>query len=448
MDHSNKNTSPVFHAPAGAITGWYDDGVIRATGIRYARSQRFQAPVPEPPSPTPIMATQRTGCPQVSVAFIEKLFGETASPHFIVDESAQYLSITLPANIKKETPLPVMVWIHGGSYHIGSCDLQTSNPKLLVQEQQVIVVSVNYRLGLFGFLGGYDHRPANLGLLDLREALRWIKKNISAFGGNPDCITLLGQSAGGDAALHLMIAEDTKDLFKRVIIQSAPLGITRGREKMSQEFSSNTTHITSETPINQIISDSLSKAPSILKHGLKAGMPMGLQYGHAPLPPEDKIDEAFRKIATKYDMLIGSTSNETALFTQVNPTLQRITKNPIIKMLLMNPVVRYSTKRIYARAAKRFANNFAKAGGVAYVYKLNWGTKILPLGAAHCVDLALLFGGEVWQKAPLIQNMPLEGFNKAGKQLRTMWAQFARTGTLLQENMVDTDVLTYRKIAG
>jgi para-nitrobenzyl esterase len=447
MADSNKNTPPPsFQTPVGEIIGWYDGEVIKATGIRYARSKRFQAPVPEPASPTPILANKRTGCPQISVPFIEDLFGEKASPDFVVDESCQYLSITLPAHNPVENLLPVMIWIHGGSYHIGSADLQTSNPKLLVQEQQVIVVSVNYRLGLFGFLGGYDHRPANLGLLDIREAIRWVKKNIQAFGGNPENLTLVGQSAGGDAIAHLMIAEGSEDLFQRVIIQSAPLGITRSRQKMSREFSSNTAHLTQATPVSEILAHSTSQAPSVLKYGLKAGMPMGLQYGFAPLPTEDKSDQAWAKVATQYQVLIGSTQDETSMFTQISPRLKKLARLSFFKTMFIRPLIRYTTRKIYAQAAHRFATNHAKAGGTAYVYKIHWGSKKLRLGAAHCIDLALLFGGEVWEKSNLVKNMEADELLQHGRELRAIWAQFARHGTMPAAENIDPHLLTYEKI--
>jgi para-nitrobenzyl esterase len=447
MDSSEQHFHPPqFQTPAGAIIGSYDGNVIRATGIRYARSKRFEAPIPEPPFTAPYIANKKTGCPQISVPFIEDLLGEKASPDFIVDESCQYLSITLPATRNPVGLLPVMVWIHGGSYHIGSCDLATSDPQWLVQEQNVIVVSVNYRLGLFGFLGGYDHRPANLGLLDIREALRWLKKNIEAFGGDPNCITLVGQSAGGDAAANLMIAEDTQDLFKRLIIQSAPLGITRAREKMSKEFSSKTSSINQETPIEEIISTSLSQAPSVVKHGLKAGMPVGLQYGHEPLPTEADMDEAFAQKAPQFDILIGSTAQETSLFTQVSPALARFARFPLTNALLINPLIRYTTKKIYAKSANRFAQHHAKSGGNAYVYTIHWGSKNKHLGSTHCIDLALLFGGEGWENAKLIQPISKEDLQNQGQQLRAVWAEFARTGKLPEQGQIDTDLLTFQKI--
>ena len=120
--------------------------------------------------------------------------------------------------------LPVMVWLHGGSYTSGSGDLAIFDPAVLVAETRVIVVSVTYRLGLFGYLSTSTGRPANLGLLDQIEAFRWVQRNIASFGGDPGRVTAFGQSAGGDAVAHLMATPDAASLFQRAIIQSAPAG--------------------------------------------------------------------------------------------------------------------------------------------------------------------------------------------------------------------------------
>ena len=85
----------------------------------------------------------------------------------------------------------------------GSRRLSYIYPAVLVREQRVIVVTVTYRLGLLGYLGSKESTPANLGLLDQIEALKWVKQNIAGFGGNPENITVFGESAGGDAAAYL-----------------------------------------------------------------------------------------------------------------------------------------------------------------------------------------------------------------------------------------------------
>lgn len=150
------------------------------------------------------------------------------------DEHCQRLSDTAPMDTKPNNDLSVMVWIHGDSYETGAGegDDPMYNPAALVREQHIIVVTVTYRLGLFGYLGSEKSTSANLGLLDQIEALRWIKQNISSFGGNPENVTVFGQSAGGDAVAHLMISNGAERLFNRVIIQSVPFGILRDRNKM------------------------------------------------------------------------------------------------------------------------------------------------------------------------------------------------------------------------
>ncbi|MEO7586959.1 MAG: carboxylesterase family protein, partial [Arachnia sp.] len=216
--------------PAGNVTGWYDGAVMRATGIRYARAERHRAPEAEPEGDGDIDATHFSPrCPQRANPLQTP---ESERREMGVDEHAQYLSITAPRDAVPGEGLPVMVWIHGGSYETGGGDETYSDPALLVEEQRVIVVAVTYRLGPLGFLGG-DDRPANLGLLDQVEALRWVRRNIAAFGGDPDTITAFGQSAGADAVAHLMIADGAAGLFRRAILQSPPLGITLGRAAMA-----------------------------------------------------------------------------------------------------------------------------------------------------------------------------------------------------------------------
>uniref|UniRef100_A0AAU6WNV1 Carboxylic ester hydrolase n=1 Tax=Chryseobacterium endophyticum TaxID=1854762 RepID=A0AAU6WNV1_9FLAO len=224
-----------FQTPSGRIPAITEDGVIKAKSIRYARSERYKRPVPvdvgwhEIPEKTPV-------CPQHISPLLERLIQKTEVDQFEPDESPQFLTVTRPEYIGEDEKLPVIVWIHGGSYEIGCGDLPTSDPAVWVKEQQVIVVSVSYRLGLFGFLGGSEERPANLGLFDIIESLRWIGKNILSFGGDPENVTLFGQSSGGDAIAHLMISEGVDRLFRRAIIHSAPLGFRLKRQKMSLEF--------------------------------------------------------------------------------------------------------------------------------------------------------------------------------------------------------------------
>lgn len=120
----------------------------------------------------------------------------------------------------KTKPLAVMAYIHGGAFEVGSGSKLLYGPGFLTKKD-VILVTFNYRLGLLGFLClRTKEAPGNAGLKDQIEALKWIKKNIAAFGGDPDNITLFGESAGATSASILLLSEASNGLFNRVIIQS------------------------------------------------------------------------------------------------------------------------------------------------------------------------------------------------------------------------------------
>ena len=176
---------------------------------------------------------------QPCVQFQSSITGDgLAKPGEITgSEDCLYLNIYAPpfkinSIPQDEKRLPVMVWIHGG----GNTSGMTSeySPEVLVKSQNVIVVSIAYRLGLFGWLShpeirnnseGLD-RSANFGLLDQIQALEWIKQNIKYFGGNPNNITIFGESAGGQNVIALYVSPLAKGLFQRAISQSGGIGLT------------------------------------------------------------------------------------------------------------------------------------------------------------------------------------------------------------------------------
>ncbi|RII90307.1 carboxylesterase family protein, partial [Clavibacter michiganensis] len=195
-----------------------------------ATAVRFAPPVPHPDWTEPRAATAwAPACPQPPMEELDAVLGSFAG--LAVDEDCLRVSVTMPRDVRPDDALPVMVWIHGGSYVSGAGDVPIMDPAALVAEQRVVVVTVTYRLGLLGYLGDGRDRPANLGLLDQLEALRWVARNIRAFGGDPGRVTAFGQSAGGDAVAHLLAVPEAAGLVRRAIVQSAPLGISRGRRR-------------------------------------------------------------------------------------------------------------------------------------------------------------------------------------------------------------------------
>ncbi|MBZ5488074.1 carboxylesterase/lipase family protein [Halomonas aquamarina] len=447
MPHAEpiEQDAPRFTTLAGEIIGWRDRGVIRATGIRYARAKRFCAPEDEPPATVPIHATEWSpALPQNTIPELDAALGVTPKEAAYC-EGELHLSVTVPDSPATK-PRPVMVWIHGGSYVFGAADLAVFDVRPLALEQDVIVVAVNYRLGLLGFLGGYADRPANLGLLDLISALRWINTNIAAMGGDPGNVTLFGHSAGGDAAAHLMIAEGTQGLFQRVIIQSAPLGISRGRAKMNARMGQKAAALNDEAPLDEVLRVQEQVVNAAQGFGLRSAMPFGTQYGHYPLPVEAEVDAAWRRAAPNFDVFIGYTAEETALFLVMSPNLMRLRGWPLMGEAATRAMVAATTHKVYKRDALRFARRHTRAGGNAYVYRLEWGKRRYPFGAAHTIELPLLLGEPgSWQYADLVKHVDEATLLEHGKRLRGLWAEFARSGQLLATGQVEPQILKWWK---
>lgn len=432
----------IFHTSFGAISALKENGVIRAKSIRYARSQRFKKPeaieyaeTHEIPEKTPV-------CPQNVSALLDRLIQKTDVEQFEPDESPQFLTITRPEPINENEKLAVIVWIHGGSYEIGCGDLPTSDPSVWVKEQNIIVVSISYRLGLFGFLGGNEERPANLGLYDMIASLKWIKKYIRDFGGDPENITLFGQSSGGDAIAHLMISEGAENLFRRAIIHSAPLGFRINRQKMSNEFFRKTDILKDESDALKMVSGYGNFLPSFRKYGLKTSMPFCTQYGYPPLCREEESLEKWKQNAGKYDVLIGSNQDETAFYVKTAQT----GIYTYLPHKILDTIVRKTTESIYETPARIFAENFAAGGGNVYQFIIQFKLKNNYIGASHCVDLPLIFENkEAWNSAELLKEVPWNYIQENGKMLRALWAEFARTG-VISENSDRPEILKLRKV--
>lgn len=136
-------------------------------------------------------------------------------------EDCLYLNVWVPKDRPSSTSLPVMVWIHGGSYRIGSTDLDMYNGLMLSAYGKVVIVSMSYRLGALGFLNGnVADIPGNMGLWDQYLALRWVSENIFSFSGDPSSVTLFGQSTGSASTAMLAQSPLCRGLFRRVILQS------------------------------------------------------------------------------------------------------------------------------------------------------------------------------------------------------------------------------------
>ncbi|XP_062850238.1 acetylcholinesterase [Trichomycterus rosablanca] len=146
---------------------------------------------------------------------------EMWNPNRVMSEDCLYLNVWVPASPRPHN-LPVMVWIYGGGFYSGSSSLDVYDGRYLAHYEKVVVVSMNYRVGAFGFLAlnGSSEAPGNVGLLDQRMALQWVQDNIQFFGGNPNLVTIFGESAGGASVGIHLLSPESRPKFTRAILQS------------------------------------------------------------------------------------------------------------------------------------------------------------------------------------------------------------------------------------
>ncbi len=216
----------------GLLRGFFLDDLYIFQGIRYAEARRFQAPQPVKPWEGIREATNYGYiCPVPNEPMPT---GELLIPHrfWPSNEHCQYLNIWTPS-LDCSAKKPVIVWLHGGGYSSGSSIEQVAyEGDALAEFADAVIVTLNHRLNILGFLdmssfGEQYANSVNAGMADIVEALRWVKRNIAAFGGDPENVTLIGQSGGGGKISALFQIPAAAGLFHKAILMS---GIFEGGE--------------------------------------------------------------------------------------------------------------------------------------------------------------------------------------------------------------------------
>jgi para-nitrobenzyl esterase len=221
--------NPIAHTPLGELQGMPDGAVSAWLGVPYAQppvgALRFAAPQPVQAWQGVRMATT------FGAACIQKPMGSIKSLGPSLAEDCLTLNIWSPAADRAKRP--VMVWIHGGAFLLGSARIYTGAH--LAEQGDIVVVAINYRLGALGFVNfgealGDERAASNPGLRDQVAALRWVRDNIAAFGGDPDRVTVAGESAGSVSVSMLMQSPEAQGLFRGAIMQSGALTLGHDRE--------------------------------------------------------------------------------------------------------------------------------------------------------------------------------------------------------------------------
>ncbi|MBU0574066.1 MAG: carboxylesterase family protein [Candidatus Margulisbacteria bacterium] len=401
----------VVKIDSGLIRGEKRDGLFVFKGIPYASPPVGQLRWQPPRPPVPWEGTKECmnfgpGCPQL----------ESPTGHGIpwdrTDEDCLSLNIWTPAASSSDR-LPVMVWIHGGAFVSGGSSFYLYDGANL-SKKGVVVVTINYRLGPFGFLFG------NFGLMDQIAALKWVKKNISALGGDADRTTIFGESAGAYCILRLMTSPLTEGLFQRAIIESG------GHFGDRFWYPSPTTANRSEQKAVKKIADALGCGQSgevieclrqrSAKEILEAANPgIAFHAGKTPFGPTGPVG-ALRDIP----LIIGSNADEGNMF------LQKM--SPVLRPLL-NRVFTYTN---FSRPAAQIVRDREKKGISTYLYMFCRIPPTRPgkkLGSHHGAEINYVFG-----------NLdPAEGFGDGdialSGSIMNYWTNFAATANPNREGL-------------
>jgi para-nitrobenzyl esterase len=389
-------------------------------------------------------------------------------------EDCLYLNIWTPALDAKRRP--VMLWIHGGAFSIGSGSQGIYDGSVLARRGDAVVVTINYRLGPLGFLrladltGGKIPASGNEGILDQIAALEWVRDNIAEFGGNPANVTIFGESAGGMSVGTLLATPNARGLFHKAIPQSGSCNTAASVERANRAAE----HVLAKLGVSRSDADAIrALAPAqLLKGALSAdGRTPDPELGMAYQPvvdgtvlPRAAIEMVADGSAAGVAVMVGTALEEWKLFAVMDPSVQgldraglaarlgrRLTPNaadalldtyekararrgePITAPELLSAI---ETDRAFRMPAIRLAEIHSRREPRVYSYLFSWRSPAMGgvLGACHALELGFVFG---------TNHLPgMAQFAGSGPAAETLaatmqdtWLAFARSGDPSSESV-------------
>jgi len=359
--------------------------------------------------------------------------------------------------------LPVMVWIQGGAYLIGTSGLPEYDGGRLARDGDVVVVTFNYRVGVEGF-AQLEGAPPNRGLLDQVAALEWVRDNIRAFGGDPERVTVFGESAGGGSVAALLAMDRAAGLFRRAVAQSVP-GTFFSPELAADIAAA----CAAELGLRPTVADLSGVAPRRLpatadavsakmqQRGERWGRPAYRTIPFAPVVDGDVLAmtpwQALRGGAGRgVDLLVGHTRDEQRLFNVMTGLFGTVSEEQAADALRVfapgpdgarryreafpaaGPAELYELVHsdwLFRMPSLHLAEAQTAGGGRAHVYELTWAAPGMGgmFGACHGLDVPLVFGNlDRGQTAVLIGEAPFPEAEALSARMRAAWTSFAAHG--------------------
>lgn len=514
-DDSQETVSTADGKFIGVKTG---RGTAVFRGIVYARYARFGMPVEADYAEGEVYDARKYGC--VCPQNLSHLLGQLGPDSGLeMREGELCLSVTVPgeamanrraggepgetaANVNPDGEpwaaegegqraghgrLPVMVWIHGGFYFTGGSEDHRYDVSRLSQAGNVVVVKISYRLGAEGYMWMPERGIANLGLEDQKTALRWIRRHIASFGGDPDNVAVFGQSAGAHSIASLIASADDVEpstnvprfggepLFHRAILQSPPLGNTitpKAAAKVTDAFLDRLFSIAGlgigageparerreRCLVAAITGNGVTLEQIIAAQDAVKSMRLGLiflpvlqDYMRIPhvgalsvgsdcnggQPDLDAVVSSHgqpdRDAATgkgRFKILLGYNADD------ASPYIRKWT-GFLWKTPLHRPLVKLLTDRIFREPTLRYTSKLRAAGIEARTYCIGWHPQGSELGACHSIELPFLLGnyGD-WTEAEMLRGMTRREFDDNSAVMQRLWTEFARSGEFPKNNEI------------
>jgi para-nitrobenzyl esterase len=455
----------------GPVRGCLDSRDGRVTvwkGVRYAAAPvgdlRFRAPEP-PERWTEVIDATAFGaaCPQPAIPNVPLDLGARQG------EDCLSLNIWAPSDARPGDRKPVLVWLHGGAYVLGSGSQPLYDGRRLAGGGDVLVVTINYRIGAFGFLdlssftSSQQRFDSNIGLRDVLAALSWVRDNIAAFGGDPERVTLFGESAGAGIVTTLLAVPAAAGLFAGAIAQSSPATSVydtgRARQLATAVLEKLGIGASEAGRLREVPSAALVSATSQLFNEVPLRNPGTLAF--VPIVDGDVLSDYPVKLAQEgrlhpVPLIIGTNRHEAALFRLMKSPLMPITPAAIRSMFTQiaaeQPDLQLPTEHRLAAAYPRMrsksrglsiatdvgfrmpsvwlAEGHCKAAPV-FLYRFDYATPLLKLflvRAAHATELPYVWGNLGGPKDPTLKLGGAKTARAISRRVRQRWTNFAAQG--------------------
>jgi para-nitrobenzyl esterase len=446
----------------GKVQGYEQDAISVWKGIPFARppteARRFRAPQPpglwtgvrEATTFSP-MAPQ---VPEMGTNMVGEMGADRAVEMRPMSEDCLYLNIWSPAADHERRP--VLVYIHGGAFTLGSASDPWYDGTSFAANHNIVVVSLNYRLGILGFVslrdlaGAEAGYTANCGLLDQIAALRWVRENIAAFGGDPDNVTVMGESAGAMSIGALLGMPAAQGLFQRAILQSGAAGDLPARPQATRVAQALLAKLGLQTSRLSALADVPLEA--LLKIQPELGREFGGVQALSPVIdgetlPQHPLARIAQGSAADVAILIGTNRDEWRLFAMMSggPKVDEEQLKQIFGDRAKPALATYIEARadkspelawidimgdlIFRMPAIRLAEEQVRQGAPVWMYRFDWKSPAFGgvLGAAHAMDIPFVFNTlDVGLSRMFTGDSPNR--QKLSDLMHASWAAFIRSG--------------------